>query len=418
MTPTLARPATSYITPDMIVTPRTALKTLCLAPLALLAVAFAPAIPTADKAGQRVEVSDVDLDAVPQIKPIIKDDGGPQFLLSDKPEYFRTGDGIAMRERVEPGDVRLYLYHVPTPDAGPKQITAVIENLGDEPLHVRFDKAVLPQPGGDYHKIGKDGQIGLLGDDDPQAARLNLTLAPGQAKQLDPRLGEFELKTNDLIHGVYEFTIDQPARVSVLQVGPDADPVATMKGLPLLPQVLPGHHASGAGRGLYSTSHKTVTIADPYDTAAGPKQVVFADGENEDWMTGRDSISGDETPNKGHYGVIYRVRIPYKSTDGRGVALMTYNPRAKAQWCGYQAVAMRVRTKGELPMPADGVVSLPEDQTRYGGPPEAVIVQRFAPAPDGGGVIEIDFTPPGASCLPVPLVLMPVDKADTGADSR
>src|SRR5262245_40356284 len=53
----------------------------------------------------------------------IADAHGPQFLLSDRPEYFLTGNGIALQEEVKPGAVRLYVYHVPEPTGTPKVIS-------------------------------------------------------------------------------------------------------------------------------------------------------------------------------------------------------------------------------------------------------------------------------------------------------
>src|SRR5689334_374924 len=37
---------------------------------------------------------------------------GPQYLISDDPEYIRVPEAIAFREAVEPGTVRFYLYNV------------------------------------------------------------------------------------------------------------------------------------------------------------------------------------------------------------------------------------------------------------------------------------------------------------------
>src|SRR5882757_7339486 len=55
---------------------------------------------------------------VPVLPLKISDDHGPQFLLSDKPEYLVTGNGIALQEEVKAGMVRLYLYHVTRPTHG------------------------------------------------------------------------------------------------------------------------------------------------------------------------------------------------------------------------------------------------------------------------------------------------------------
>src|SRR5580700_1967214 len=69
---------------------------------------------------------------LPTVPVEISDAHGPQLLLSDKPEYLYAGDGITLQEAVKPGIVRLYIYHVPQPDAGPKTISAVIRNLGNK----------------------------------------------------------------------------------------------------------------------------------------------------------------------------------------------------------------------------------------------------------------------------------------------
>lgn len=390
----------------------------CLAPitLALLAsTSLASAAIPADKAiaavefaGERVQLEHIDFAAIPQLDLEIRDlEGAPQFLLSDKPEYFRTGDGIAMQEKVQPGDVRLYLYHVPTPDAGPKKITALIENLGDEALTVDFAKAVLPKPGKDYHKIGKAGLVGFFSPPNDLSG-MTLCLAPGETKVLDPSLLSYDLETDDLIHGIYEFNADQPARITTLQTSPGQDPARALDHSEKLPQVLPGWHASGAGRGLFlDNALKHVQVTDAWDTADGPAQIIFADGENH-WIKGTDGITGEATLNKGNYGVVYEIEIPWTSSDGKAVALMVYNARAGAQWCGNQAVAVQLETEGKLPTGEHGIVELPKGQVRYGGPPEAVVVQVFEPTE--AGTINLRYSPPGASCLPVPFVLLPIER--------
>ncbi len=73
-----------------------------------------------------------DLPSIPYEKVIAP---GPQFLFSDEPEYIRIPEGVAMREVVEPGRVRLYVYNVngvKEPAEMERRINAVVRNLGDE----------------------------------------------------------------------------------------------------------------------------------------------------------------------------------------------------------------------------------------------------------------------------------------------
>jgi hypothetical protein len=86
------------------------------------------------------------------------------------------------------------------------------------------------------------------------------------------------------------------------------------------------------------------------------------------------------------------------------VAVVVYNARSTGKWCGKMAGAVRVGA-GDWPA---GVVGYPSTEVRVGGPPDAVIVQRYPAVPAGReGTIELTFSPPGASCLPVPIVLLP-----------
>jgi hypothetical protein len=348
---------------------------------------------------------DLGEDKFPVIKVERVDTGGPQLLLSDMPEYFNGGDGIAMQERVEPGIVRLYVYHVPEPTDAKKTITAVIENVGDKPMSFRFIRYAFPEPGGDYHKIGKAGLVDYFNGQAPAGTRV---LKPGKRMAIDPAMDRAVVGRDILVHGLYEFEIDQPAVVSVLQRDPDADSAKAVDDLKLHPRLMPGHSPSGSGRGLFLASDFDVAAAEEnyvLDTADGPQQVIIADGDSDPWILGRDSIEGlEDAPLKGNYGVMYRVKLNYKSTDGQGLALLVYNSRSGGKWCGKQALAVQVNA-GEFP---GGTVAAPSEQVRYGGPPESVLIQRFPPVAEGEtGTIEVLFSPPGASCLPVPLLFVP-----------
>lgn len=357
--------------------------------------------------GQIVLAEGLDLgeESIPAIQMTRVDAGGPQFLLSDKPEYFRTGDGIAMQERIEPGRIRLYIYHVPEPTDAKKTITAVIENIGDKPMNFRFHRYAFPKPGKDYHQIGKSGLIDYYSGRAPSGTRV---LKPGKRMAVDPAMDRTVVGKDYLVHGFYEFEIDQPAVVTVFQREPGVDSAQAMDQLEKLPRVLPGHNPSGSGRGLFQPSDFEVTPTEEgfvLDTADGPQQIIVADGNRDAWIVGRDSIAGlAEAPLKGNYGVMYRIKLNYKSSDGKGVAMLVYNSRSGGKWCSKQALALQV-SEGEFP---GGTVPAPSDRVRYGGPPETVLIQRFPPPAEGEtGTIEVLFSPPGASCLPVPLLFVP-----------
>jgi hypothetical protein len=53
---------------------------------------------------------------------------------------------------------------------------------------------------------------------------------------------------------------------------------------------------------------------------------------------------------------------------------------------------------------------LPSDRLITKKAPEAILIQVFSPAANGEEqTIHLTYSPPGASCLPTPLVFIPVD---------
>ena len=103
---------------------------------------------------------------------------------------------------------------------------------------------------------------------------------------------------------------------------------------------------------------------------------------------------------------MYNMELKWKSSDGKGLALVTWNARAgDNKWCGGMAAAMVV-SKGKF---AEGIVQVPSDSLRTRGKPEAVLVQVFLPEKTGEvQTIRLTYSPPGASCLPTPLLFIPV----------
>lgn len=334
----------------------------------------------------------------------------PQFLLSDKPEYFRTGDGIAMQERVEPGLVRLYVYHVPVPRVGQepvgKRIVAVVDNLGHAPLNLQMKRSALAPVGGFYQKLARQVMEAIVSADTPVSQP---PIKVESRAEIDPNLSAVVEVRDMLVHGWYEFTVDQPARITVAQIGAQ-DPLDVIDALPKLPTVLPNHHASGAGRGLFASSEFVVSqpASRPvYDTADGVMQVVIADGKADPWMSGRDSLSpGEEMLNKGNYGAVYRIRLKVRSSDQKSLAVLVASDRRDSQWCGSTSLAVRV-SRGVFP---SGVVLAPREKPVFKTMPAAVVLQKI----DFQGSrepteIELIYTPPGASCLPTPILLIPYE---------
>jgi len=328
---------------------------------------------------------------------------GPQFIISDDPEYIRVPEAIALKEAVEPGAVRLYVYNVngvKEPAKIDRKIIAVLKNTGKQTMHLRMLKYSSQKPSLNYFQIGKQGLADYFASNGSEVIR---SIAPGKSISIDEKLDKHIVKYDELVHGFYEFVIDQPGEVSVVQAAPGTPvQVAADK----IKNIIPFGHAN-AGRGIFGVSNYKVVNDQTIDTKDGVVQLMLADGATDPWVVGKESHSGMVSKLAGNYGVMYDVELKWKSTDGKGLALVTWNSRsADNQWCGGMAASMVV-SEGLFPA---GIIQLPKDRLVTKKAPEAIVIQVFKPSADGKEqTIKLKYSPPGASCLPTPLIFIPID---------
>lgn len=328
---------------------------------------------------------------------------GPQFIISDDPEYIRVPETIALREAVKPGAVRLYLYNVngvKEPQKMDRKITATIKNTGTSDLHLRMLKYSSQPATPNYFLAGKKGLADYFASVPQTKSR---TIKRGEIISIDERLEKQVVKYDELVHGIYEFVIDGPAEISVLQTDP-ATPGA--RAAARIIEIASSRHTN-AGRGLFGISNYLVMAKDTFNTNSEAAALILADGKGDEWITGKDAATGDIATLEGNYGVMYNIELKWKSSNGKGLALVTWNARAgDGKWCGGMANTMMV-SEGKF---KGGIIQLPADRLTTKGPPEAVLIQVFPPGKAGEiQTITMTYSPPGASCLPTPLIFIPVD---------
>jgi len=328
---------------------------------------------------------------------------GPQFIISDDPEYIRLPEAIALKEAVVPGAVRLYVYNVngiKEPAKIDRKIIAVLKNTGKKTMSVRMLKYSSQKPSQNYFQIGKQGLADYFASNGSETIR---KVAPGKSISIDERLDKNIVKYDELVHGFYEFVIDQPGEISVIQ----ADPAMSAQvAADKITHIVPFGHAN-AGRGIFGVSNYKVANEKVIDTKDGVVQLMVADGVKDPWVEGKESHSGKISKLAGNYGVMYDIELKWKSTDGKGLALVTWNSRsADNQWCGGMAASMVV-SEGKFPA---GIIQLPNDRLITKKAPEAILIQVFKPTGNGEEqTLKLTYSPPGASCLPTPLIFIPVD---------
>ncbi len=327
---------------------------------------------------------------------------GPQFIISDDPEYIRVPEVIAMKETVQPGAVRLYVYNVNAvkePEKMPRKITAVIKNIGQSALHLRMVKYSSQKPSGNYFLIGKQGLSDFFSS---QGSQKIIKVKPGKTVAIDEQLEKNVVQFDELTHGFYEFVIDQPAEIAVLQTSPQKSGAEAYESII---NIIPYSHKN-AGRGLFGVSNYQITSDRVITTDEPVSQLVIADGIDDPWVVGKEGVSGKEAKLAGNYGVLYNIELNWKSTNGKGLALVTWNSRTDNKWCSGMANSILIKNDGE----ADEIVSVPSNQLTTKGAPEGVLVKVFKPdASKEIQTLKFTYSPPGASCLPTPLIFVPID---------
>lgn len=328
---------------------------------------------------------------------------GPQFIISDDPEYIRIPEAIAMQEEVQPGAVRLYVYNVngiKEPVQIPRKINAVLKNLGTENLHLRMLKYSSQKPSTNYFQIGKQGLADFFASEEKGNVRV---VKPGEVIAIDEAFDKHIVKYDELVHGFYEFVVDQPAQISVLQFAPEKTAVEAFAAIDT---IIPFSHVN-AGRGIFPVSNYKIVSKDTILTSNGVSQLIVADGDDDPWIVGTIGADKQDAKNAGNYGVLYDTNIKWKSTDGKGLALITWNSRsANNQWCGGMGLTMELFDNNNN----KSIVQFPSDRLVTKAAPEAILLKVYKPDPSKE-IQEINFTysPPGASCLPTPLILVPID---------
>ncbi len=301
---------------------------------------------------------------------------GGKLLLSDSPEM-AAGDGILYQDRVA-GDARLFFHHV-NATAAPKRLVVLVESTGPAAT-VTVHQHGVGGPGYDWMAVGKAAQVAYL--------------AGGDLRQIDVPAGgaatlyDAAFKPNMLINGIFDFIADRPVTVKVMLVpaGEDA------KAFALRARVLPPDGQKL--RGTFDGKDRMLVpmkVYNPQDD--GPVALTLADNALDQYLEGIDATTGEKVVNYGNYGVVYKLFLP---ADGQGRTAYYLNPRG-----GDYAGALGIKYKYVVAPP----VPTPAGSTAFGSHKltDFAHVGTFG----GGESLWLMFSPPGASNLPVKLIIVP-----------
>ncbi|MDR3560186.1 MAG: copper amine oxidase [Negativicutes bacterium] len=306
---------------------------------------------------------------------------GGRLLLSDSPEMV-PADGIMYQDTVV-GDARLFFHHVNATTID-KRIVVLLENSGSEAAEVTVYRSGLAGPGADWLAVGKAAQTAYLADKN----LYSVTVPARGTAQLSPELASAVVRPNMLVNGIFDFQTNRPVTVKVMMLPVGADSAKFARQAKVLPTDQYRLRGTFAGKDRLLIPDK---VYDPAEDGA----VVITLGDNvvDRYLEGIDATDGSKVLNYGNWGVVYHVFLPF-TTSGKVACYL--NPRG-GTYAG--ALGVKYRHADQTP------VATPAGRLFFG---EGVSSDFAAIGKFGGNEsLWLTFSPPGASNLPVKLVIMP-----------
>ena len=311
-------------------------------------------------------------------------DTGGTLLFSDSPEYV-SEDGILYQDTVQ-GDARVLYYHL-NEMPGPRKVAVVLENMNkDKAAVVYVTRGAAGQPSADYLKVGKETQTAYFQD---QQSKDVLVIPRGDKRLLREQMGETLLQQGELVYGVYDFSSETPVKVTVLMYPAHENPYKFVERAKVLPK------DEQRLRGTFKGMDRLISSERAYNAEKdGVVYFTLADDKKDLFRKGVDATDGSSVVNKGNYGILYKIAIP---TMGRVSTQYYLTPLG-----GTYAGAMNVRRDHS---PKTNLLLVPTGTVYFGERPmtdfaDLGVYDNRAPS-------YFEFSPPGASNLPVNIIMMP-----------
>lgn len=327
-------------------------------------------------------------------------DTGGTLLFSDSPEYVKE-TGVLYRDIVT-GDARVLYYHL-NDTSQPKKVAVVLETDA-ELASVSVTRGAAAPPSADYLHVGKVTQIGYF---DTHEMNERIYVTKERPRLLVPEMDTTVLAPGQLVYGVYDFHANAPVRVSVIMYGADVNPFAFLRTARVLPR------DEIALRGTFRGMNRVITSKKIYRPSMdGAVYFPIGDNLHDVYRQGIDATDGSSVVNYGNYGILYQISIP---TAGRENTRYFLSPLG-----GVYAGAMRAenganRRLVETPAtrPYFGDQTLPEPPNVAEAREEGLLfLTQYTELSDLGTYasaqpVQFEYSPPGASNLPVNIILMP-----------
>ena len=325
-------------------------------------------------------------------------DTGGTLIFSDSPEYVKR-NGILYTDTVS-GDARILFYHLN--DTGvKKKLAVIVENVYPAENKIEITRGGFALPDDNFLSVGKATQLIYMQNNFHDTIKL----AEGERKLFQAEMDNVTINAGHLIYGVYDFTTLGPVKIYVMMYPHNSDPIKFLNAATILPK---DEHKL---RGTFKRMNRTIRLRRIYNPAAdGIGYVKIGDNVTDIFKRGIDATDGEEVVNYGNYGVHYTLE---------------FRTKAATRFClsplgGYYAGAMRYyhgSKTGTILTPqgkiffGDKKVNEPASLKKLREEGDAVFTSQLELSELGtySGKVRFEYSPPGASNLPVNIILLPAD---------
>ncbi len=311
------------------------------------------------------------------------EDKDTTLLFSDSPETV-SDDGVLYEDTVK-GNTRLLYYHVNGTEDN-KKIAVVIRNMSNKPNKITVTREAVAGPSADYLYVGKVTMQRYFSE---QKTR-EITLRPYGRALLRPEDGQRIIPSGDLVYGIFDFNAQENLKVTVVLAPSNADLYDYARYVPVLSkdkQLL---------RGTFRKADRYLTNMLPYNSKRKEKAYFYiGDNETDLYKYGIDKTDRLRTHNFGNYGINYNIHL---NIEGEGKTSYYLKPMG-----GVYAGAMTVRVgkDGEKKL-----ISTPENIPFFGHD-KNLNYYSYLGTYNNSDDVYFEYTPPGASNLPVQIILVP-----------
>lgn len=328
--------------------------------------------------------------------PVEVVDSGGTLIFSDSPEYV-TRNGILYTDVVT-GDARILFYHLNNSGVK-KKFAVIVENLEKTENTIEITRGGFSTPNNNFLLVGKETQLMYMKNNFHD----KIKLGKHEMQLFQKKMDNVIVEPGHLVYGVYDFHSKGLVRVYVLMYPERADPLKFLKYAEILPK------DKYKLRGTFKNMNRHIRLKHDYDAKRdGIGYILICDDVTDFFKRGIDATDGEEVVNYGNYGVNYKLDFNMKSKTK--FYLMPLGGTYAGAICFYNG-----KKSGTIPTPKGKIyfgdkILIESESMKKSSEQGFSFWNKYTDSSELGsysGKISFEYSPPGASNLPVNIVLIP-----------